>query len=248
MNATAQLTVFAIVIGIDNYPQKPLVSCVNDVREISKCLRERAEAMKAKLCLTVLTACSPGPVKSIQSDELTDAEEYATYHRILESLQKTIHATKPGDLIYIHFSGHGTHLPPDRKTHLLQNRIGDTALVVLNDLNQGIRYFRGWHLARLIREMISNADEPQSAEVILVLDCCVAGSVMRYGPEHEVADARFLPYDSHVDEEFPPSSSELAPEEDFQNHYATSTRASSRMYNPRNEIYQSFRCQIFDSS
>lgn len=202
-------TFFAVLIGIDNYPQKPLKSCVNDARGIQGRLLDRVNTNETNLCITTLTSCGHDGRGAAPLDD--GDEEPATYDRILASLQKVIQAAKHDDFVYIHFSGHGTHLPPG--TSSSRNNTGDTALVVPRDSEDGVRYLRGWKLAKMIRDMVGNTNGDRRAQVVLVLDCCYSGSVMRHKPENDVVDARYLPYDYQVDEAFPPSSEELAEEE-----------------------------------
>lgn len=246
MTSASQPTFFAVLIGIDNYPQRPLISCVRDVRGIRKCLVDRADAANVKLCVTTLTSCgsNPGGSTELGADSTGfDVEEPATYDGIIKSLERTAQSARQGDFVYIHFSGHGTHLPPGRSVKSTRHNIGDTALVVFHDdLAQEIRYLRGWYLAKLVHKMVENTDHHQRPKVVLALDCCFSGSVMRHGDDQEVANARYLPYDKQVDEAFPPISTELPDEEDFPATSATDTRAGSCIYYRKSDVCTRLCC------
>lgn len=91
MPLASQPPFFAILIGIDNYPQRPISSCVRDVRGTKRCLIGRAHAPATRLCVATLTSCGLDPTGSTRLDAQNtiirhDVEDPAIYSGILESL------------------------------------------------------------------------------------------------------------------------------------------------------------------
>ncbi|KAL7622014.1 hypothetical protein AAE478_007515 [Parahypoxylon ruwenzoriense] len=192
-------TYYALLVGIDSYPKdhSPLNSCARDVREISKCLEKNTPAT---LHTTVLVAAA----EDDPPDPAGHQEGRPTYPNVMSSLQRITEQAEAGDMVYIHYSGHGTRVPPGRRNAFSNHNTGDLAWVVLQDSEAGVRvrYLHGSHLAQKIRGMVA-----KGLRVTLVLDCCHAGSVMRDDAADDV-DARFLEYDADIDAAFPSEAHE----------------------------------------
>ncbi|KAH8897684.1 hypothetical protein GQ53DRAFT_837513 [Thozetella sp. PMI_491] len=212
-----------LLIGIDAYPPTkvhPLTSCVRDVREISKCLRQTKAAVK------VLAAGNT----STSSDDLP--EERPTFDNVVESIRLIAKAAAPGDSVFIHFSGHGTVLPPEENLKVFSNEnIGDLALVLLKRDEDDVYPLRGLKLAHLLKEMVCN-----SVHVTLVLDCCFSGAVLRRrGQErsdHAVDDnqsARYISWMSGFGPDYSPKEVDaIMPG----NEYRDATTHGSWLLNP----------------
>ncbi|KAI0887516.1 putative caspase [Annulohypoxylon maeteangense] len=167
---------YAILIGIDAYPIKPLRSCVRDIRMIKDLLDEKLDSVE------IQTIAASG------SDDPHRGAEYApTHDNIISAIENVKCRAKRGDYVYIHFSGHGT-----RMNHHLKysnHSTGDLALVVLNKKRDGNDFLRGPELAGLLKAMVE-----KELVVTLVLDCCFSASVYR----NDDGDVRYLPYDRIV--------------------------------------------------
>lgn len=89
----------AVLIGI-NYPGTAveLRGCVNDVHRMQKCLIDRYGFSNDDIKILIDTDKS-----CIQP----------TGKNIREQLIKLIESGKTGDFLVVHYSGHGTRLPPD---------------------------------------------------------------------------------------------------------------------------------------
>ncbi len=169
----------AVLIGINAYKEKPLKGSVRDVQAIQKYLYEN---IKAPLKMEMLAAdgkVSPDPTKP----PLNPANK-PTYTNVVIALEKIIKRAKPGDYVYIHFSGHGTKESPS--SEFSDRSTGDLALVLLDaEDDTRTRYLRGPRLALLLKAMADNG-----LRVTLVLDCCFSASVYRANN----LNTRFLPY------------------------------------------------------
>ena len=179
---------YAILIGINAYPDSPMMGSVRDVQEIKKCLESMAPAPHIQT-FTASTAAQP-------SARLLDEnpQHWPTYSNVVSSIKEIASVARPGDLLYIHYSGHGTTtlptmLSPDKDS-------SDLALVLLEIKDQiSIRYLRGLELAHLLKVLVE-----KGIIVTLVLDCCFSGSAVRKDDF-----VRYIEYDPSIDEAYPSS-------------------------------------------
>ena len=195
-------THYAILIGIDSYSEKPLKSCVRDVKDIGNYL----EKMPIPVHMQMLTA-----IEDPDSSRLAgDPKFWPTFDNVTSSLIQVTSSAKDGDFVYVHFSGHGTMREPLKDASNLSIEgmapvpskcsnpsTGDAALAILEVTTEiETRYLRGEELASLIKMMVN-----KGLVVTLVLDCCFSGSVMR-----DDSSTRYLKYDPKVDAAYPPAS------------------------------------------
>ena len=89
----------AVLIGI-NYPgtKAELKGCINDVRRMQRCLIDRYGFSEDDI--TVL----------IDTDE---SYTEPTGKNIRSALTRLVRSAKPGDILFVHYSGHGTRLPAE---------------------------------------------------------------------------------------------------------------------------------------
>jgi WD40 repeat protein len=81
-----------------------------------------------------------------ESPSLTeDLILWPTYQNVTSALREITPLAKAGDFVYIHYSGHGTREPPDRK--FSNESTGDLALVLLDREESHGRYLWGSILA-----------------------------------------------------------------------------------------------------
>lgn len=93
------MTKKAVLIGI-NYPgtKAELKGCVNDVKRMYACLVDRYGFSKENI--TVL----------IDTD---DRYTQPTGRNIRRALGNLVQSAEPGDVLFVHYSGHGTRLPAE---------------------------------------------------------------------------------------------------------------------------------------
>ncbi|KAL7798571.1 putative caspase [Trichoderma ceciliae] len=156
-------THYAILIGINAYPSRPLGSCVRDVQKI----KEYLESKLASIDVQTLTA-------SGGESPLEHPERWPTRNNVTSALETTTSRARPGDFIYIHYSGHGTRRDPD--FGFSNQSTGDLALVLLDGDTSREVFLLGPRLAGLLKAMVD-----KGLVVTLVLDCCFSASVYRSG-------------------------------------------------------------------
>ncbi|CAH0056159.1 unnamed protein product [Clonostachys solani] len=156
----------AILIGINWYPENSLQGAVRDVQELKAHLEMEIEAVN----LHVLTATVDDldPTKPVE-----DPEYLPTCSNIIRDFRAVTENARPGDRVYVHYSGHGTR---DVKS-------GRLLLAVCGP------YITSILLAACINTMVV-----KGLVVTLVMDCCFSASVQR-GPR-----VRFISYDPALGE------------------------------------------------
>ncbi|MCO5582930.1 hypothetical protein L7F22_036833 [Adiantum nelumboides] len=89
----------AVLVGC-NYPasKAELQGCVNDVNRIHKCLIERFGFAKSDISVLIDTDSS---------------YMQPTGANIRSALEKLVASTKPGDVLFFHYSGHGVRVPAE---------------------------------------------------------------------------------------------------------------------------------------
>jgi hypothetical protein len=181
---SCHLTVFAhaenhaLLIGIGNYRQRTLEGPAYDVQALSKLLSEHYN-FKRKNVHTLVN-------------------QEAGKSRILEELQRLTRITRPGDRVFIYYSGHGT----SRRDELLALPLphGSGALVPADfkgDSNQSIEEQMSQLIIgkRDLRPILAQLDRDR--KVLVVFDTCFSGNTVRgIGNRKSGAVSRYLPLGS----------------------------------------------------
>ena len=102
---------------------------------------------------------------------------WPTCANVIRSLKRILEKAKPGNFVYIHYSGHGT-----RRSN------GHLALILFEDTGFGSSYLMGEVLRTCLDKMVK-----KGFLVTLVLDCCYSGSVARGGHQRG-SDVRAVAY------------------------------------------------------
>ncbi|KAJ5489858.1 hypothetical protein LT330_003213 [Penicillium expansum] len=170
---------YAILVGINAYQEKPLEGSVRDVQRIERYLKEASTSVQTEMLTATKGDNNVGGRSLMEPQHL-----WPTHQNVISALMRVLSLAKAGDLVYIHYSGHGTRVG---SKYLHSNwSTGDLALVLLDERNEGCeKYLYGAVLASYLRKM---ADK--GLVVTLVLDCCFSAAVYR----REDSRARYLPY------------------------------------------------------
>ena len=176
-HSTSKPTPHAILVGINAYPDKPLKGCVRDIQQIKKIL----EQQPGPINIQAFTATQSSQDENVGPVE--DPKLWPTYKNVTAAFRETTFRARPGDHVYIHYSGHGTRFEPSSE---FSNRsTGDLALALLDGENGDlVRPFGGHRLALALNAMVM-----KGLVVTLVLDCCFAASVYHLGHPK----VRFIP-------------------------------------------------------
>ena len=184
---------FGVLIGIDFYPDAAnrLRGAVNDVNDTELMISDEYNDIEISKFVAPVTgdpdqATSPaGP-----------AESWPTWENVTTTLEQLTKKASAGDIIYIHYSGHGTLQPTTASSFDYQEQYGTDAALVLLDphAKERIRYLRGIELALLLDDMVG-----KGIDLTVTLDSCHSGSISRT----EYNAVRSMPWNAAVDAEFP---------------------------------------------
>ena len=170
----------ALLIGINCYRPnrlsdgtfyRSLLGCVPDILHVEQFLRKHLGLTDERL-IRLTASLAPD-----SSDPAEPPEQWPTYRNIIESFRKLTGAARPGDQVYIHYSGHGGRtptLPAHRRA--IPGKVVDETLVPTDIGNSEAQYLRDIELAFLLREMVE-----KGLFVTVVLDSCHSGSATRDG-------------------------------------------------------------------
>lgn len=132
-SSSATVTIYALLVGIDTYLSpsvSPLRGCVNDVMAARRFFQEQLHLPDQQVLL------------------LTN--EQATRAAILTAWRRHFAQAQAGDIVFVHFSAHGSHSP----SLDANNPAGiDNMLVAHDSLTTNIFGISDWEVAELIREV-----------------------------------------------------------------------------------------------
>ena len=184
--------VWLMLVGIDFYPDRAnrLRGAVNDVLDMESSLNDcYRDANIIKLLASVTGEQS-------QTAPPEDESQWPTWNNFIDKLEYVTQKASPDDVVWVHYSGHGTLRPTKTYVSSYQEDYEtDAALVLLApNSQQGIRYLRGIELAMRLDCMAS-----KGLKLTVVLDSCHSGSISR----NENPIVRSMPWNAEVGLEFP---------------------------------------------
>lgn len=154
----------AVLCGI-NYPgtQHALRGCVNDIMKINEIL------------VSQLGFSDPKYIRML-------VDNSATTQNILERLEWLVDGAQPGDVLYFHYSGHGTQMPVlDYNT--MDEPDGLDECIVPVDMNWRDKVIKDNDFKRIFSKI------PQGVNLTVTLDCCHSGDGLRdFLPPLELRD------------------------------------------------------------
>jgi hypothetical protein len=188
---------YAVLVGVNYYREaaKLLRGAASDVKDMHEYLY--SQGIK-KVWTFVTKEPSNAQLKFPQGDP----SQWATFHNVVNCLQKIACTADAGDHVLFQFCGHGTQTPPTLSNYS-HAQTGDLALVLFDE-QKDIRYLRSSELAGLLKRFTDN-----KVSVTVILDCCYAASIIRHG-DSEFPRTRGVKYDSHIDAAYPLDRSLLA--------------------------------------
>jgi hypothetical protein len=173
--------VLALVVGIDDYPTRPLSGCVNDALAIRQVLLDKLRAADED----VVTLLAPHPGR-------TDLpkHELATAKQLRSELEALGRRARKDDRVFIYYSGHGgAQLVGGARVRQVES------LLPCDYTLPGSQIF-DTELNALLTRLVQSA--PQ---LTMILDCCHSAGATRAlapRPQHRTGDprARFCPLET----------------------------------------------------
>ena len=173
MSSSPLSRIFALLVGIDNYPApvRPLSGCCNDINAFERFLQDRVDGQKSELhCQTLLN-------------------ENANRQAVIEHFERHLGQAGENDLALFYFSGHGSQEPvPAEFRHLEPDGFNET-LICWDSRSTA------WDLADKEIACLLQRVARRGPRLLVVLDACHSGSGTRgfeesSGTRHTPADQR----------------------------------------------------------
>ena len=156
----------ALLVGVDDYPVKPLAGCVNDIDEIQRILVDQVGVPIAH----VRRLASPRPGAPHRTDV---PAQPATQANLREAFAGLARDAQPGERVLVYYSGHGL---ASAYSHPGDGRLYHRESLVPADVYGGGQ-------PRLVADYEVNAWlgalARRGVAVTVVLDCCHAAGVTR---------------------------------------------------------------------
>ncbi|MEC4816613.1 MAG: caspase family protein [Scytonema sp. PMC 1069.18] len=174
---------YALLMGIDCYspnqlpdgsPIKNLRGCVRDINYVEAFLKETWKIPENHILKLTSSANASNP-----SEPLEPPEQLPTYKNIVDKFRQLTAMASKGDLVYIHYSGHGGYAKTSYPKIKGANGIDETLIPTDIGKPEG-QHLRDLELAKLLQEMVD-----KELVVTLVLDSCHSGGATR-GDESDV--------------------------------------------------------------
>ncbi len=161
-------SIYALLVGINSYPQSPLRGCLNDVRHMQEYLQARLAGDSAG-----------GDSSRLQLEILTESE--ATRERIIDRFRSHLGQAEKGDTALFFFAGHGSQERPPQLYESLEDDGWSETLMAYDS-------FEGHHLADKELAVLIAEVEKKGAHILVILDSCHSGSATRGGDTRADSD------------------------------------------------------------
>lgn len=184
--------IWLLLVGIDFYLKEAnqLRGAKNDVTSMELSLKEYYKEVNVTKLLASVTG-NPGQTAPPEDEHL-----WPTWDNFTGKIKDITQKASAGDIVWIHYSGHGTLQTTKTSEFTYQEGSGIDAALVLWEPNSsyGVRYLRGIELAILLDDMAN-----KGLKLTVVLDSCHSGSISRKSDNK----VRSIPWSVEVDNEFP---------------------------------------------
>ena len=185
---------WAVLVGLNFYPNPAnrLLGAVNDIDDIELTLRDHYGTVK----ITKLVAAVTGEQNQIQPPG--HSSSWPTWDNIIRALEFVANNASADDVVYIHYSGHGTLRRTKGERDYREDYGLDAGLVLFEPgASRRVRYLRGIELALLLDILVK-----KGLNLTIVLDCCHSGSISR----SDRSLVRGIPWNEEIALEFPARS------------------------------------------
>ena len=155
-------SLYALLVGINAYqpPLAQLRGCRKDVAQIEGFINKYV-----------------GNGMNVHLKKLEDQQ--ATYGHIKTAFRDHLGQAGPGDIIWFHFSGHGSEEPTAKEFLDLEPNGKDQNLICYPDPSGSSDYLADKELAVLLYELQQKASGSEPVHIVVSLDCCHSGSGTR---------------------------------------------------------------------
>ena len=168
---------YALLVGINKYnpPNTPLYGCIKDVNKVEKYIKNYH-----------------GNEFNIKIKKLLDHD--ATYANIIAGFKQHLAQASADDMVWFHFSGHGSEEKSAIEFHRIEPNGKDQTLWCCDSGSDGVYNLADKELAVLIHEVATRypdgSQKVSSPHIMVSLDCCHSGSGTRDAGESDMVRTR----------------------------------------------------------
>ena len=178
--------IYALLVGINDYPHpvSKLKGCLRDVQRIEHYLKGNDPELaleNAKIKTWTIEGLTIEGSSQLNICKLLDAD--ATYDNIVKAFRLFLRSAGPKDVVWFHFSGHGSEADTAKEFLRLEPSGKDQTIVCYLEQRSGGRlHLTDKEMAVLLHEVGATdlAGNPKESPHMLVsMDCCHSGSMTR---------------------------------------------------------------------
>ncbi|WP_336515032.1 caspase family protein [Pollutibacter soli] len=177
-------TLYATIIGIDNYPQTPLYGCTRDALNIDLFFRQWCEQQKEKLIYNPAYFLSPGKVGEARLEKYKTERNYtvdyqqASFENITTKAFAHLKSAKEGDYCLLYYSGHGSQTDaPEEFQYAKSDRKNET-LVCVDSRDMQKPEARDL-IDKEIAFLLWDALKDKKVHCLIIMDSCHSGNNTR---------------------------------------------------------------------
>ena len=145
----------AVLVGINKYDQAPLRGCVNDVIMIGDMLIKQFKFTTEEMRVLI--------------------DNDATTQNIFDSLHWLVDGANPGDVLFFHFSGHGSQI----LSYNGKEENGYDEILCPVDLNWRDKMIVDNDLRKIFDKV------PEGVSLTVILDCCHSGTALDHTKQYQ---------------------------------------------------------------
>lgn len=174
-------TTFALLVGINDYPPPipSLGGCINDLEQIEAYLLDAAASSGEEAeNIDGLAVRRYGPLRICRLED-----RQATYNNIIRAFRQFLRRAGYGDVVWFHFSGHGSEaFTAEEFLEIEPNGKDQTLVCCYTGPGDGHLHLADKELAVLLHEVATQDAQglpKASPHIVVSLDCCHSGSGTR---------------------------------------------------------------------
>lgn len=177
---------YILLVGIDDYPNPftPLNGCLKDIDQVESYIEDWIKEQQPSLAESQQLFADDIPIRQIgpvQILRLADAQ--ATYENIHKAFRDFLSQARAGDegedVVWFHFSGHGSEEYTAEEFLTLEPNGKDQTLVTYNENpTSGQTHLADKEIAVLLHSLANEKGE--APHILVSLDCCHSGSGTRF--------------------------------------------------------------------
>ena len=175
-------TLYALLIGVNNYPENPLAGCINDVLAINDHFQKLCDAQEEETIWNPIFILAPNASDIEKLQQRGIKYKRPTRQNIIEGFNHFNAAiAEQGDYCLLYYSGHGSYLTTD-KMLLFEDYEPSGEMQSLVCLDEDEKSKTLHHLLdKELGYLIARTLEGKSVHFLSIMDCCHSGTNTRTG-------------------------------------------------------------------